>query len=250
MKSRPNATVAILDLSTVSQEKECASVLDAAMRKFDGLTVLEWSVRRLSESTVLDAIVVTGDSTAEELCRRLCLCSAVPLFFDRQGSCGRARLVAESSQAQWLVFVEPTCPFVDPVLLDRLIASAWGNPDCDYVGFFASKRPELPLSRLGLVGEICHRRAIDEQSLYKEAQMSNVPVPLQIRSQPERFQTRLIPLPSMLEAEDLRFKIHSAEDCLDASLLLEAAGDDLSYQRLARLSETTRDSRRQASLSY
>ncbi len=249
MNTRPKATVAVLDLSAQSTASQSTSILDSALRKFDGLTVLEWSVRRIAESTMLDRIVVTGNAEAAEHVRKLCLCSASWMVGNSESSCDRAQAIAEATHAQWLVFVEPTCPFVDPVLLDRLISSAWGNPDCDYLGFFASKNPGFSLSRLGLVGEICHRRAIDRLAETKEAASSNCSVPSQIRREPDRYPQRLIPLPTMLEAEHMQFSIHSAEDCLDASLLLEVAGDDLSYQRLARISESNRHLHRRASFA-
>ncbi len=47
---------------------------------------------------------------------------------------------------------------------------------------------------------------------------------------------RFIPLPEALDRSDLRFAMETREDWEHASSYLEAAGDDLSWQRLVELS--------------
>jgi len=240
MNTRPNATVAIIDLGCA--EGSCSSLTDAPFRRFDGLTILEWCVRRLTESTMLDDIVISGHMSLSNKVMGASLCSAKWVPSNSNYSVDRANEVARRFKAEWLVFVAPTCPFADPVLLDRLIASAWSSPQSDYVGFVASRRPSFSLARLGLVGEICNRKAIEKLldiTLNKEADS----VPDLLRNAPEVFQSRLIPLPEILESDDLKFNLQTAEDCVNAIALVEAAGEDLSYQRLVRMSEMHKDVR-------
>ena len=62
-------------------------------------------------------------------------------------------------------------------------------------------------------------------------------VPDIIRRNPALFQTKLIPLPEELTHSSLRFEMKSEADWDRAHSFLEAAGDDLSWQRLAQLAE-------------
>ena len=241
MNTRPNATVAILDLGSTVYSS--SNLVEAAFRKFDGLTVLEWCVRRLVESAMLDDIVITGHESLSSNVLVASLCSAKWFPSTLTSTVDRANEVARRFKGEWLVFVAPTCPFADPVLLDRLIASAWASPQADYVGYVASRRPQFSLAKLGLVGEMCNRKALEKLSHLPESQKNDDTVPNLLRSAPESFNARLIPLPEMLESDDLKFNLQTAEDCVNAIAVLEAAGEDLSYQRLVRMSEVNRGER-------
>jgi spore coat polysaccharide biosynthesis protein SpsF (cytidylyltransferase family) len=241
MNIRPNATVAILDLGNA--DDSTLNLVEASFRKFDGLTVLEWCVRRLVESAMLDDIVITGHELLTSKLMEASLCSAKWLPSQHKSGVDRADEVAKRFRGEWLVFVAPTCPFADPVLLDRLIASAWASPNADYVGYVHSRRPQFSLAKLGLVGEMCNRKALEKLTLLSDSQKSVETVPNLLRSMPEAFKARLIPLPEMLESDDLKFNLQTAEDCVNAIAVLEAAGDDLSYQRLVRMSEVNRGER-------
>ena len=74
MNTRPNATVAIIDLGCA--EGSCSSLNEAPFRRFDGLTILEWCVRRLTESTMLDDIVISGHMSLSNKVMGASLCSA------------------------------------------------------------------------------------------------------------------------------------------------------------------------------
>ncbi len=131
--------------------------------------------------------------------------------------------------------VAPTCPFLDPTLLDRMIASAWNHPEADYTAFMASKHPRYNLAGLGLVADICTRRALNE-AIDRNIDVS-VDIPNVFRSHPNLFQMRFVPLPEGLDRSDLRFALETADDWEQAYAFVEAAGDDLSWQRLVALSE-------------
>ena len=45
-------------------------------------------------------------------------------------------------QANWIVLVQNNCPFVDPILVDRLVAAAWATPTSDLISFVSSARPD------------------------------------------------------------------------------------------------------------
>jgi len=233
MGSVQQSTIAVVDLAATNHNSPAGTQIDIAMQAFNGLSLLEWCVRRLSESTVLDQTIVTGLPSYLPQIRSASLCDARWMPSLQNDPLHRAYEIAERMQAKWLVLVSPTCPFLDPSLLDRLIVSAWNRPEADYVGFMASKHPRYNLSRLGLVGEVCTRNALQqalEHKLDTSVEIANV-----FRTHPNLFQMRFVPLPEGLDRSDLRFALETADDWEQAYSFVEAAGDDLSWQRLVQL---------------
>lgn len=218
------STVAILDLDGASES-------NLPFRQFNGLTLLEWSVRRLFECTLLDSIVITGAPQWRDRVLSGSLGGARWLPSINTTPLKRASEIAERTNAQWLLFVSPTCPFIDPALLDRLIATSWSNATCDYVGFFVPSNPNFSITRLGLAGEICSRQAI--RDLERQFPDSTEPATALLRAADSPHQLRLVPLPVPLQSENLRFNLESIEDWDRAYACMEAIGDDVSWQRLS-----------------
>lgn len=230
MPATTRATVAILDLDGIDSPSHFA------FRLFNGLSLLEWAVRRLFECTLLDDIVITGSPQIRDRVLSGSLCGARWLPSINSTRLKRACEIAERTDAQWLLFAAPTCPFIDPALLDRLIASAWSNPSADYVGFFAPSNPKLSLAKLGLVGEICSRQAL--QKLELRFPESRDAVCSMVQAADEAFQLRLLPLPAPLQRGDLRLNLESIEDWDQAYSYMEAIGDDMSWQRLSSIAQS------------
>lgn len=232
---RGRQTIALVDLSVDSGDAG-QSRLDASLRRLDGLTLLEWCVRRLNESTLIDTVAVTGNQGCRERISRAGLCDAKWIPSDAKTPTLRAREVAEQLDAEWIVFTSPLCPFTDPTLLDRMISRGWAHPDVDFVGFWSPKRPDFSLQSLGLVGEMCSAAAIDK---LVKMNLQNEPcdVPKLLRQNPNAFQSKLIPLPEELSRRNLRFELETAADRDRAASYLEVAGEDLCWQRLAQMSE-------------
>lgn len=222
-------TVAILDLPQATVANSLA------FRQFNGLTLLEWAVRRLRESTLLDNIVITGSPQLRDRVLAGSLCGARWLPSINASPLARANEIAERTDAEWLLFASPTCPFIDPTLLDRLVASAWSHPNSDYVGFYAPNNPQLSLAKLGLVGELCHRRTL--QRLEQTMAESSEPVCTLVKAADATFSLRLIPLPPPLQQANLKLNLESIEDWDQAYAYIEAVGDDVSWQRLTSLAQ-------------
>ncbi len=236
MSAEQKKTVAVIDLAAVNHQSPAGTQIDVAMRRFHGLSLLEWCARRLSESTTLDQIVITGLPSYLSQLQSSSLCGAKWMPSLESEPFGRIREAAERTDATWILLVNPTCPFLDPSLLDRLITSAWKRPEADYVRFMASKHPLFNLNKLGLVGEICTRRGLDQimqRKLDAKGDVGQI-----LRAHPNVFQMRLIPLPDGLDRSDLHFALDSADNWDQASSLLEAAGDDLTWQRLVELNDS------------
>ena len=161
MATNPKQTVALIDLAVAGNQKNTTRV-DASLRRLDGLTLLEWCIRRLSEATLVETIVVTGPPQYRELISNTGLCNARWMPSALSTPSQRAKEVSDRLNADWVVFASPLCPFTDPSLIDRLVSRGWANPTVDFVGFFSPKHPSFSLQALGLVGEMCSATAIDE----------------------------------------------------------------------------------------
>ena len=236
MATNPKQTVALIDLAVSSGEGPDSTRIDAALRRLDGLTLLEWCIRRLSESTLIETIIVTGSTKYREQISNTGLCNARWMPSALSTPAQRAQEVTEQLSADWIVFASPLCPFTDPSLIDRLVSRGWANPDVDFVGFVSPKHPSFSLQALGLVGEMCSANAIAK--LQQEKLLTEpCDVPDIIRRNPALFQTKWIPLPQELVHDSLRFQMQTEEDWDRAHSFLEAAGDDLSWQRLAQVAE-------------
>ncbi|MFN7450325.1 MAG: cytidylyltransferase domain-containing protein, partial [Pirellula sp.] len=105
---RDRQTIALIDLAIRTGENSPAGLadsrLDGALRKLDGLTLLEWCVRRLSESTLIDCIVVTGPPEYRDRISKTGLCNArwAPSTYETPSQ--RAMEVALRFSAEWVVF--------------------------------------------------------------------------------------------------------------------------------------------------
>ena len=154
MATNPKQTLALIDLAVTSDREKQTIRVESALRRLDGLTLLEWCIRRLSESTLIETIVVTGPPHYRELISQTGLCNArwMPSALDTPTR--RAKELADRLSADWIVFASPLCPFTDPMLLDRLVSRGWANPTTDFVGFVSPNRPAFSLQSLGLVGEM------------------------------------------------------------------------------------------------
>ena len=135
MTSKPRQTLALIDLAVDSGTRKPR--IETALNRLDGLTLLEWSIRRLGESTLVDSVVVTGPAKHRSILNQSRLCHAkwIPSVLTTPAQ--RAAEIADSQNADWVVHVNPMCPFMDPALVDRLIARGLSQAGCDFVGFGA-----------------------------------------------------------------------------------------------------------------
>lgn len=232
--STKQSTVAIVDLGLISKNVQDKHEM-SPFRRFGRQTLLEWTIRRLSDSLLLDSIAVTGDNAHSlsvqqshlQPSRWFPMCHSSPLH--------RIKEVALKMDAEWVVLVSPCCPFIDPVLVDRLVAAAWAAPEYDSVAFVSSSRPTFSLDGLGLVAEVCNYRVLEKLS--QDPRFANDPrrVPQLVRSMPESFHARLLPLPASIDRDDVRFALETEDDWDRAHMILEASGDDCDYRELADL---------------
>jgi spore coat polysaccharide biosynthesis protein SpsF (cytidylyltransferase family) len=231
--SQKSSSLALIDLGCSDRVSD-RSV--SPFRRVGRQTLLERTVRRLSESSLIDSIAIIGDNEFSGLNAQSCTQPAVWIGCDAPSSVARAWQAAEQLGAEWIVTVGATSVFVDPILIDRLLASAWGSPKSDMVAFMSTNRhPGLCVQGAGLAGDVCHRRVLKKLARDPAFADDSRPLSQLLFSMPEICHTRLIPLPAVLEHTDMRFTLETERDLDRALMILEATGDDSDYRDLIML---------------
>jgi spore coat polysaccharide biosynthesis protein SpsF (cytidylyltransferase family) len=204
-------------------------------RKLGGLSILEWVVRRATDCQRLDAVVVLAD-VDEDAVRPL-----VPPDVEVVSRAGLDPLagtlaVCRRFSARAIVHIGADTPFVDPVLVDRLVSTADAHPDCDYIGYCCRDGRPAIRSKLGVFAEWCSAQALRRAASAASTVADRRQVTSYLYSHPERFHVRLIPLPAELDRDDLRLAIAGEEDWEHAQVIYEALGHDaLDWRRIADL---------------
>ncbi len=209
-----------------------------AMRKFAGHSLLEWVARRMTDSLLLDhvAVVVSGTQQAERLSEALP--SDVSVYIADPGADAISRLAAAVRyyEPQAVVRADLDHPFVDPAMIDRLVARAESYRFCDYIGYCSTRGGSVLLTRLGVLAEWCRADAVllaDEKARDPEERDHLTRF---IYSRPDVFQLRLLPLPKALDRDDLRLSLEVEADWEHAQMILDALGpENLDWQHIAHL---------------
>ena len=165
-------------------------------RKLGGKSLLEWIVRRATEAQRLNGVMVlTGTSAAE---RRLAVLvpADVPVYYsdaaDPLAACVRA---LEQFRSEAVVLIEADAPFLDPALIDRLVTTGAGHPECDYISYRLSGGAPTELSKIGVFAQWCRADALRKaERKAREPEDRREPTRF-LYSHPELFQLRLLTTP-------------------------------------------------------
>ncbi len=210
-----------------------------ACRRLGGKSLLEWVVRRLSDSLRLDRVIVLCPQVPAAQMFADMVPRDVPLLVvDKPDSLARLTAVLEQHPAEAMICVAAEHPFVDPELIDRLIATAANHPEADYIGFCSrSGRPAMA-SPLGMIGEWIRATAIQQANAEARDPTQRNHVGGFLHAHPERFQLRLTPVPPELDRDDLRLIISGDEDWEHVQAISRST-----RARVARLSAHCRTAR-------
>jgi len=206
-------------------------------RRLAGKSLIHQTVRRVSDSMRLDGvIVVVGKDTAGAVAA-----SSVPLDVPvhyAQGHDNLAQLVDALTvySAKAIVLASSNAPFVDPVLIDRLISTAAHQPRCDYVGYRRQDGCATDTSSLGLFAEWCSVKAVRRAHREATAPADRQDATSYICTRPETFRLHMIDVPTALDRDDLRLRIDREEDWDHAREIVDALDpEDCDWQRIAGL---------------
>jgi spore coat polysaccharide biosynthesis protein SpsF len=208
-------------------------------RRLGGKSLLWWVVRHATECQRLDRVVVlSADTPAADVLSQLVPPDVPVLRLAGRDALERFTKAADRYDAASAVRIGVHTPFVDPVLIDRLVRTADDHPSCDYISYCCGDgRPAL-LSPVGVIAEWCRRSALQRANRDAVDRSVRADVTRYICSHPEVFNIRLIPLPAEIDRQDVRLRIESEEDWEHVQQIFEALGPDrLDWRKIARLLE-------------
>ena len=81
------------------------------------------------------------------------------------------------------------------------------------------------------MAEVCRRRALRRLAGRTDGNDDREVTQL-IRSMPEVFHQRFLPLPASLDREDLRWALETEDDWEKAHMLLDSQGENIDYREL------------------
>jgi spore coat polysaccharide biosynthesis protein SpsF len=206
-----------------------------AMRKLGGRSLLEWVVRRVTDSLQLGGVIVVATSASEY--RSLCnlVPSDVPVFAsDAPDMLARFAQALERYPADAVVRIGGDNLFIDPALIDRLVTAAESIPDCDYASYGSCDgRPSIH-SPLGAYAEWCRASAVHRAHRRAKTMADREQVTRYLYSHPRRFRVEWIPAPAEIDRDDVRLTLSDGEDWDHALAIFDALGAEaFDWQRIA-----------------
>lgn len=208
-----------------------------ARRRFGGKTLLEWVVRRVGDAQRISKIVVVaGNDPLTRSLADLAPADVQSFVSHADDPLGRLADVVREFACDGVVRLSVSTPFVDPILIDRLITVGLGCDRCDYAGYRLSDGRPAVESKMGVFSEWCSAEGLlqaDREARQPEDRQSATRY---LYSHPEKFAVQLLPAPAKLDRDDLCLAIHDEEDWEHVELILDALGpESLDWQYIMAL---------------
>ncbi len=206
-------------------------------RRLGGRSILEWVIRRVTDSIRLDGVIVVACDTEDSLACSHLVPSDVPICLcEGEDALARFCKALEQYPAEGVVRVRGDNLFIDPGMIDRLTTTAEAHPNCDYVSYCSRDGRPAILSPVGVYAEWFRAGALHEANRLARDKLDREDVTRYIYSHPEKFNLRLIPAPAEIDREDVRLTVDIEEDWDHVQVLFEALGPErLDWQRIASL---------------
>jgi len=232
------STLAIVQLPS-KENNHCAGphFRMMARRNFGGKSLLEWVVRRVTDSQQLDGVIAVIEDDPDRSRLLDLVPPDVPVFESAKSDpLGRLAEAVREYQPDAIVLVSIDSPFVDPALIDRLIITAGSGKKCDYISYAGEDGRLAVQSSVGLFAEWCRSKAIRLADRRARNPAERRTATGYLYRHPESFRLRFIPIPAQLDRADVRLTIHDEEDWEHAQTIYEALGpESLDWQRIAGL---------------
>jgi spore coat polysaccharide biosynthesis protein SpsF len=230
-------TLAVVEVHpAIEQLPDGSPLAGMARRRFGGKSLLEWVIRRVSDAERISGVVVLAgdDSLSRQLCQH-CPPDVPVLHAKARDPLGRLAEAARVLPCQGIVRLNVSHPFVDPDLIDRLVAAA-ETSGCDYSGFsFRDGRPVV-LSKLGVFAEWCRSLAVQRANRLATDAADRAETTRYLYSRSDLFAHHMIAVPPRLDRDDLRLAIDDEEDWEELQTILDALGpESLDWQYIASL---------------
>jgi spore coat polysaccharide biosynthesis protein SpsF (cytidylyltransferase family) len=208
-----------------------------AMRRFGGRPLLEWVVRRVTDSIRLGGVIVVACGSDDCDCISASVPSDVPVFRARCGDAlGRLCQALEAYPSEGVVRVHGGDLFIDPTLIDRLVTAAEADSTYDYVAYRSRDGRPAAFSPVSVYSEWFRSSALRKANQLARERGDREDVTGYLRSHPEKFHLGWIPAPAEIDREDVRLTVDIEEDWDHALLLFEALGAErFDWQRITSL---------------
>jgi len=216
---------------------QAADVRAKASRRLGGKSVLEWVVRRMTDCQRLDGvIVVTNDDLANSFVSNLAPLD-VPLFVsDRPHALGCMAAAVDEYRTESAVLVGAASPFVDPVLVDRLVYAVETGLECDYACYSHRDGRSHLSSQVSVFAEWIRAEALRTAARKARDTVDRDDPTRYVYTHPDRFSVRMIEGPAGIDHQDQRLRFDMDENWEHAVAIFDALGPDgLSWQRIAAL---------------
>ena len=206
-------------------------------RRLGGQSLLEWVVRRVTDSMRLDGVIVVAADAADYDSLIRIVPADVPVFVSgKEDALGRFLHALEEYPAEAVVRVRGDNAFIDPGLIDRLITASESVAECDYASFSSRDGQPAVLSPVGIFAEWFRTAALRRAAKARLSAADRDHVTRYVHSHPEKFRVHWIPAPAEIDREDVRLTIDIEEDWDNALLIFEALGPErLDWRRIAEL---------------
>jgi spore coat polysaccharide biosynthesis protein SpsF len=209
-----------------------------ATRQLGGRSLLEWVIRRVTDSICLDGVIVVMECEPDDFqtASRM-VPSDVPVFQaegnDALAHCTKA---LEKYQAEGIVRVRGDNIFIDPALIDRVVIAAESKPDCDYVGYSSHDGSPATLSPANVYAEWFRASALRKADRLARDEFDRENITSYFHAHPEKFELRLMSAPVEIDREDVRLTVDIEEDWEHVMAIFEALGPEhLDWHGIANL---------------
>ncbi len=206
-----------------------------ALRKLGGKSLLEWVIRRATDSMRLDGVIVVACDTLDHpsLCRYVPM--DVPVFqCHTPDMLARFSLALEQYRAEAVVRIQGDNLFIDPALIDRLVFAAEAIGDCDYAGYGSHDGSPAALSPVSVYAEWFRSKALHRAHRLASDPDDRQQVTSYIYTRPKKFRVHWIPAPGEIDRDDVRLTIANDDDWDHALEIVDALGPDaFEWQRIA-----------------
>ncbi len=203
-------------------------------RKLAGKSLLEWSVRHATDAQCLDSVIVAADRDTVDWIRELVPQDVPVVAGSPRDALAHFVAVLDQFPAHSIVRIPGDNPFLDPAVIDRLVATADDHLGCDYISYHLQRnRPAIHAS-LGTLGEWCRAEALRVADRDATDADDREHATRYLFAHPERFAARWIQAPDPFDRHDLRLALDLEEDWDHAEAIFDALGHEMDSQRIAR----------------
>ncbi len=235
-------TLGIVDACFASEKER-----RRAAGRLQGKSILEWVTRRATDCQQLDGVIVVTTSDPANLFVKDLVPLDVPVFVgDGEDHLTIWAKALEAYPCREFVRFETACPFVDQLLVDRLVKEAHRlDEPADYVGYRSQDGTPAMLTSVPVYGELVLTKTLHRLCERLRSPSDRAHPTRYIYSHPERFKIHWLPIPPGLDRDDIRLVLVDEDDWEVHQIIVDALGPECDGHHIAHLIERCPSLRKQ-----